>query len=110
MSQSAVSSVVGRIGNLVVEESSLLCAVTSELAFLKEELERLQGFLKDADSQMRSGRESVAVCVWQLRDTSYEAENIIEAAEYIKKRNAQERFYGCHLKVCSFAIRLGCPS
>ncbi|VAH53090.1 unnamed protein product [Triticum turgidum subsp. durum] len=87
MAESAVSAVVGRIGNLVVRESSLLCSVTGEVEFLKEELERLQGFLEDADNKMRSGNASMAVCVRQLRDASYETENIIEAAVYVKLRS-----------------------
>ncbi|KAM0855972.1 hypothetical protein ACQ4PT_049425 [Festuca glaucescens] len=87
MAELAVSAVVGRICTLVVRESSLLCAVASEVELLKEELARVQGFLKDADNKMRSGDRSIAVCVWQLRDASHEAEIIIENAEYMKKRN-----------------------
>jgi hypothetical protein len=87
MAEFAVSAVAERIGSLVVRESSLLCAVTSEVELLKGELARVQGFLKDADNKMRSGDGSTAVCVSQLRDASYEAENIIEHAEYMKKRN-----------------------
>ncbi|TVU42312.1 hypothetical protein EJB05_08709, partial [Eragrostis curvula] len=86
MAESAVSAVVGRIGNLAIHEVSLLCGVTGEVDFLKDELARLQGFLKDADKKMRFGNEAIAVCVCQIRDASYDAENIIEAVDYVKKR------------------------
>ncbi|GJN09783.1 hypothetical protein PR202_ga27818 [Eleusine coracana subsp. coracana] len=82
MAESALSAVTGRIGNLAVQEASLLCGVE----FLKDELARLQGFLKDADKKMRFGNEAISVCVRQIRDVSYDAENIIEAVDYVKKR------------------------
>jgi hypothetical protein len=87
MSQSAVSTVLGTVGNLAVKETKFLCRVTLEVAFLKDELMRLQGYLRDADSKQRSGNLRVAVLVSQIRDAAYEAQNVIEAADYIEKRN-----------------------
>ncbi|VAI63402.1 unnamed protein product [Triticum turgidum subsp. durum] len=48
---------------------------------------RLQGYLKDAEDKRRSGNATVAILVSQIRDVAYEAENVIEAADYMKKRN-----------------------
>lgn len=47
MAQSAVSAVVGGVSGLAVQETSLLCGVQDEVVFLKEELARLPGLLKD---------------------------------------------------------------
>ncbi|PNT75278.1 hypothetical protein BRADI_1g29441v3 [Brachypodium distachyon] len=74
MAESAVSTVLGSVGTL-------------EVSFLKDELMRLQAYLKDADTKWRSRNARVAVLVSQIRDAAYEAQNVIEAADYMKKRN-----------------------
>lgn len=87
MAESAVSAAVGSISNLAAQETSLLCGVMDEVGFLKAELERLHGFLEDAKHKRRSGDASAAVLVGQIRDAAYDAENVIEASEYMVKRN-----------------------
>ncbi|KAF7087130.1 hypothetical protein CFC21_090349 [Triticum aestivum] len=87
MAESAIGIVLGNVNNLAVRETSLLCGVTLEVTFLKDELMRLQGYLKDAERKRRSGNATVAILVSQIRDAAYEAENVIEAADYMKKRN-----------------------
>ncbi|KAM3223462.1 hypothetical protein ACQJBY_057053 [Aegilops geniculata] len=87
MAQSAVSAVLGNVSNLAVRETSFLCGVSLEVTFLKDELMRLQGYLRDAESKRRSGNATVAILLSQIRDAAYEAENVIEAADYMKKRN-----------------------
>ncbi|KQK16590.1 hypothetical protein BRADI_1g29427v3 [Brachypodium distachyon] len=87
MAESAVSTVLGGMGNLAVEETRFLCGVTLQVSFLKDELMRLQAYLKDADTKWRSGNARVAVLVSQIRDAAYEAQNVIETADYIEKRN-----------------------
>ncbi|VAI94215.1 unnamed protein product [Triticum turgidum subsp. durum] len=87
MAESAVSAVVGNVSTLALQETTLLCGVSTEVEFLKDELKRLQGFLRDADSKRRMGVSGVAVLVSQIRDAAYEAENVIEAADHMHKRN-----------------------
>uniref|UniRef100_A0A0E0RB85 Disease resistance N-terminal domain-containing protein n=1 Tax=Oryza rufipogon TaxID=4529 RepID=A0A0E0RB85_ORYRU len=82
-----MSLAVGSISNLAAQETSLLCGVMDEVGFLKAELERLHGFLEDAKHKRRSGDASAAVLVGQIRDAAYDAENVIEASEYMVKRN-----------------------
>nr|UBY07023.1 NBS-LRR disease resistance protein [Dasypyrum villosum] len=59
--------------------------------FPSPELVRLQAYLKDADSKWRSGNARVTVLVSQIRDVAYEAQNVIEAADYMEKRNRLKR-------------------
>ncbi|KAF8698683.1 hypothetical protein HU200_034932 [Digitaria exilis] len=87
MVEPAVSAVVESIKDLAVQETALLCGVIGEAGFLKDELQRLQGFLKDADSKRRSRSESADVWVSQIRDATYEAENVLEEVDYMEKRN-----------------------
>ncbi|XP_051182972.1 putative disease resistance protein At1g50180 isoform X1 [Lolium perenne] len=86
MAESAVRTVIGSVGNLAVHETKFLCGVTVEVAFLKDELMRLQAYLKDADNKWRSGNARVAILVTQIRTAAYEAQNVIEAADYMEKR------------------------
>ncbi|XP_044432404.1 putative disease resistance protein At1g50180 [Triticum aestivum] len=91
MAESAVSTVLWNVGNLVSQQTKFLCGVTVEVEFLKDELMRLHGYLRDADSEQRQGNARVAILVSQIRTASYEAENIIEAANYIQMRNRPKR-------------------
>ncbi|VAI94202.1 unnamed protein product [Triticum turgidum subsp. durum] len=87
MAESAVSTVLGSMGNLAVQETTFLCGVTLEVGFLKDELMRLQAYLEDVDSKWRSGNARVNVLVSQIRTAAYEAQNVIEAADYMHRRN-----------------------
>uniref|UniRef100_A0ACD5YQQ1 Uncharacterized protein n=1 Tax=Avena sativa TaxID=4498 RepID=A0ACD5YQQ1_AVESA len=87
MAESVVSTVVGSVGNLAVQETKLICGVTLEVGFLTDELMRLQAYLKDADDKWRSGNARVAILVRQIRTAAYEAQNVIEAADHMEKRN-----------------------
>ncbi|VAI82021.1 unnamed protein product [Triticum turgidum subsp. durum] len=87
MAESAIGSVLGNVSTLAVQETTFLCGVTLEVGFLKDELRRLKSYLKSADAKRRSGDELVATWVSQIRDAAYEAENAIEAADYMEKRN-----------------------
>jgi hypothetical protein len=88
MAESTVSAVLGNIGGLVIEETKFLCAVTLQVATLKNDLMRLQGYLKDADSRRRSGNDArAATLVIQIRAAAYEAETVIQAADHMEKRN-----------------------
>nr|ADN96939.1 RGC1B [Triticum aestivum] len=87
MAESAVRTVIGSVGNLAVQETTFLCAVNLEVGLLKDELMRLKAYLKDVDSKWRSGNARVTVLVSQIRTAAYEAQNVIEAADYMEKRN-----------------------
>ncbi|XP_073360795.1 putative disease resistance protein At1g50180 [Aegilops tauschii subsp. strangulata] len=91
MAEAAVTVVLGNLSNLAIQETTFLCAVTLEVALLRAELVRLQAYLKDADSKWRSGNALVAVLVKQITDVAYEAQNVIEAADYMEKRNRLKR-------------------
>ena len=94
MAETVVSAVLRNVGSLAVQETTFLWGVTLEVNFLKDELMRLQGYLRDAESKQRSGSESAAILMSQIRDTAYDAENVIEAADYIKKRNMSKKAKG----------------
>ncbi|KAF0924702.1 hypothetical protein E2562_014507 [Oryza meyeriana var. granulata] len=71
-----------------------------EVGFLKNELAHLQGFLQDAEHKRRSGDASAAVLLWQIRDAAYDAENIIEASEYMEKGNKLKKGFMGAISSC----------
>jgi hypothetical protein len=114
MAESAVSIVLGNINTLALQETTLLCGVSDEVDFLKHELKRLQGFLRDADNKWKLGDAGAAIFISQIRDVAYEADNAIEAAEYMRKRNRLKKGfmgaiarYGCLPSDLSTLHRVG---
>nr|ACK58678.1 NBS-LRR disease resistance protein [Setaria italica] len=87
MVEPAISAVAGSIKDLAVQETTLLCGVIGEAGILKDELQRLHGFLKDADTKRRSGNSNATICIGQIRDATYEAENVLQVVDYMEKRN-----------------------
>ncbi|KAF7105484.1 hypothetical protein CFC21_106291 [Triticum aestivum] len=87
MAESAYSIVLSNVNTLAIQETTLLCGVTLEVESLKDELKRLQGFLRDADGKRRLRDEDIVVLVSQIRDVGYEADNAIEAVDHMQKRN-----------------------
>jgi hypothetical protein len=81
MAESAIIAVVGNVSNLAVRETSFLCGVTKEVRFLEDELKRRKCYLKSADVKWRSGDARVATWISQIRDATYESENVIEVAD-----------------------------
>ena len=53
MVDAIAGSVVGKIGNYLIEEASTLMAVKDDLEELKTELTCIQGYLKDVEARER---------------------------------------------------------
>ncbi|KAJ6804044.1 putative disease resistance protein isoform X3 [Iris pallida] len=77
MAEAAVSFVVDKLGNLLVEELILLHGVNDQVERLRRELQRMQCFLRDADTK-RKRDERVKHWVKEIRDVAYEAEDVID--------------------------------
>ncbi|XP_061360733.1 disease resistance protein RPM1-like [Gastrolobium bilobum] len=85
MAETAVSFVVQQLCQLLIKEGNLLRGVTKDFTDIKDELESIQAFLKDADRRAsRDGRdnnEGIKTWVKQLREASFHIEDVID--EYI---------------------------
>ncbi|TKY49772.1 Disease resistance protein RPM1 [Spatholobus suberectus] len=85
MAETAVSFVLQELYQLVKEERSLLKGLRSDFSEIKDELEGIKAFLKDADR--RAGdeggdtNEGIKTWVKQLREVSFRIEDVID--EYI---------------------------
>ncbi|XP_039139875.1 LOW QUALITY PROTEIN: putative disease resistance protein At1g50180 [Dioscorea cayenensis subsp. rotundata] len=94
MAQSIVSTVVGKLGELLIKEVNFLQGVAEELTSLQSEFQWFQAFLKDADATIQGGNERAKTWVNQVRDVAYDAEDIIDT--YIFKIHQHRRgSHGC---------------
>ncbi|XP_073012829.1 putative disease resistance protein At1g50180 [Typha latifolia] len=91
MAESAASSVLLTISNLAIQEAVMLSSVRAQVQSMKDELQAINAFLKDADAKWRNGEERVKTWVSQIREVAYEAENIIGLAGYITTRRKLKR-------------------
>ncbi|RWR76927.1 Disease resistance protein [Cinnamomum micranthum f. kanehirae] len=85
-SEVAVSIVVGKLGDLLIEEARLLYDVRDQFEWIVGELRRMQCFLKDADAKQKED-EGVRNWVKEIRDVSYDAEDVIDT--FILTQTAQ---------------------
>ena len=76
MAEAVVSSVVTRIGDLLVQEGKFLSGVSNQVELLKTELNLMQGLLKYADAR-KDESEIVRRWVAEIRDLAYDADDII---------------------------------
>ncbi|KAH7674202.1 P-loop containing nucleoside triphosphate hydrolase protein [Dioscorea alata] len=94
MAQSIVSTVVGKLGELLIKEVNFLQGVDEELTSLQSDFQWFQAFLKDADATIQGGNERAKTWVNQVRDVAYDAEDIIDT--YIFKIHQHRRgSHGC---------------
>ncbi|KEH33973.1 NBS-LRR resistance protein, putative [Medicago truncatula] len=94
----SVSLVVDQLLPLLREEAKLLRGVHKEFAEIKDELESIQAFLKDADKRAAGAEEdntSEGVKIWvkQLREAAFHIEDIID--DYLIQVGQQPRDPGC---------------
>ncbi|KAF8394122.1 hypothetical protein HHK36_020327 [Tetracentron sinense] len=77
MAESAVTFVLDRIVLLLDQELKLLRGVRGELEYIKDELQSIRGFLRDADAKEES-EEAVKAWVDQVRNIAYDIEDILD--------------------------------
>ncbi|KAH7674220.1 P-loop containing nucleoside triphosphate hydrolase protein [Dioscorea alata] len=94
MAHSIVSTVVGKLGELLIKEVNFLQGVDEELRSLQSEFQWFQAFLKDADATIQGGNERAKTWVNQVQDVAYDAEDAIDT--YIFKIHQHRRgSHGC---------------
>ncbi|XP_058112878.1 disease resistance protein RPM1-like [Magnolia sinica] len=115
MTDSIVKFGLVTLSALLSREASLIRGVRNEVEEIKLELERMQALLKDADKRKESN-EVVRTWVSQVRDSTYDVEDIIDEFMYHMDRPRRGRLRGFLLDIVClpknvynnhcFAIRL----
>lgn len=95
MAEVAVSTVVTKLAELLLEQAAAATVAVSHLAGVREQVESLknelgwmQSFLRDADAK-QEGNDRVRMWVSEIRDVAFEAEELIET--YVYKVTMQSR-------------------
>ncbi|XP_074361218.1 putative disease resistance protein At1g58400 [Apium graveolens] len=76
MAEAVVSIVVGRLTDLLTEESQLLSGVRDEIQQVVSELVRIKTFLRNADS--RTDEKEIRIVLAEVREVAYDAEHVVE--------------------------------
>ncbi|GAU29560.1 hypothetical protein TSUD_153100 [Trifolium subterraneum] len=105
MAEMAVSFAIDKLLPLLTEETKLLRGVHKEFSDIKDELESIQAFLKDADKRAvadgNNTGEGVKIWVRQLREAAFQIEDIID--NYMMYVEQQPRNPGCAALLNNFS-------
>ncbi|KAF2296145.1 hypothetical protein GH714_036347 [Hevea brasiliensis] len=93
MAEAVVSSAVQRIAYLLIQEAVSVHGVRHQVERLQAELKRMQCLLKDADHQQDQD-ECVRNWVAEIKDLTYDAENIIDTFLLKAARGGEKVFMG----------------
>ncbi|XP_075664859.1 disease resistance protein RPM1-like [Castanea sativa] len=110
MAESAVSLLIQNLIPLLAQEVRLLEGIHDKVVDIKDELESIQSFLKDADARAEMGDTSNVVKTWvkQVREKAYHIEDVID--EYIlhlaKHHQGRRKHFRFLLKVFQFTLKL----
>ncbi|KAI3879426.1 hypothetical protein MKW92_041279, partial [Papaver armeniacum] len=92
MVDAVVSFAVEKLGDALISETYFLLGVRTQVTDLRDELRRMQCFLKDADAKEQQGDDRVKNWVSEIRDLAYDAEDVIET--YMLKVDSTRKTQG----------------
>ncbi|KAL9142736.1 hypothetical protein ABFS82_14G190600 [Erythranthe guttata] len=98
MAEVAISFTVEKLGSMLVHKVAFLQGVAKEVKWLKEELQRMQCFLKDAEEK-QGNDELIRKWISDIRDVAQDAEDVIET--FILKVDAPRRRSRGLLETCA---------
>ena len=83
MAETAVGLAVDQLMPLLTQEASLLRGIHSQVVDIKDELQSIQCFLKDADKKAEADSDhtrsdGVKACVAQLREVAFQIEDVVD--------------------------------
>ncbi|XP_011077058.1 putative disease resistance protein At1g50180 isoform X1 [Sesamum indicum] len=78
MAEAAVSFAVETLGNLAIQKVAFLQGVEGQVNWLKDELKRMQSFLKDA-AEKGADDERIRNWISDIRELAQEAEDVVDA-------------------------------
>ncbi|KAJ4974355.1 hypothetical protein NE237_007529 [Protea cynaroides] len=93
MAEGTIISFATKLGEIVVEEYKFLEGVEEQVVSLRDELEWISSFLRDA-AVLRSKYERVDVWVSQIRDLAYDAEDVLDIFIHKEKKLKERNIMG----------------
>lgn len=86
MTASVVSSVLQRLGDLVIQEATFLSDVPRQVSSMKAELSQMQCFLNVVDAKCLEGNSMMKNLASNIQDVAYRVEEVIDNAHFIFRR------------------------
>ncbi|XP_060967051.1 probable disease resistance RPP8-like protein 2 [Cannabis sativa] len=87
MAEGIVSFVIGRLGDLLINEANFLYGIRDQVEDAKSELQRIKCFLEDADARARHGDKSLRLHVAEIGEYAYDLEDVI--TNYVLKESSR---------------------
>ncbi|KAI3854337.1 hypothetical protein MKX03_012799 [Papaver bracteatum] len=78
MVDAMVSLAVEKLGDALIHETNFLLGVRDQVQELRDELRRMQCFLKDADAKKQQGDHRVRNWIADIRNVAYESEDVVD--------------------------------
>lgn len=80
MAETAITAVLSKFGELTIREAAVLLQVGDDIMLLRDKLEWLQAFIRDADRKRRAGTDDGLTRVWvrQTRDVAFDVEDALD--------------------------------
>ncbi|XP_058112584.1 disease resistance protein RPM1-like [Magnolia sinica] len=107
MAESSVSFLMQYLGPLLVDEANSLKGVDGEVRELRNELESIRSFLRDADSRQDTD-EGLKTWVKQVREVAYDIEDVLDEF-MLAQAQEQNGAHGCidflHTLIKQFMVR-----
>ncbi|CAN6372884.1 unnamed protein product [Urochloa humidicola] len=94
-SESAMSSLLGKLGNLLAQEYTLISGVRSEIQYMNDELASMHAFLRKLGRAAAAGAvhdEQTKDWVEQIRDVAYDIEDCVD--DFARRLGRQPRGEG----------------
>ncbi|KAL6658498.1 hypothetical protein ACP70R_004084 [Stipagrostis hirtigluma subsp. patula] len=92
MAETAVTAVLSKFGELASREAAVLLQVGNDVVLLRDRLEWLQAFIRDADRKRRLGIDDLKrVWVRQTRDVAFESEDVLD--DFFRKVDLESQGY-----------------
>ncbi|VAH52300.1 unnamed protein product [Triticum turgidum subsp. durum] len=101
MAETAITAVLSKFGELAASEAKLLAQVGDDMMLLRDRLEWLQAFIRDADRKRRSGTDGLTrVWVRQTRDVAFQVEDALD--EFFHEVDLESQGYQGLIKWCKY--------
>ncbi|KAG4390489.1 hypothetical protein AAZX31_06G291300 [Glycine max] len=100
MAETAVSFALGEVYEILKDEAKLLRGIHKDFSDIKDELESIQAFLKDADRRAAdeaNTNDGIRTWVKQVREASFRIEDVID--EYLRVIHVVQHL-GCGASIC----------
>ncbi|CDP21624.1 unnamed protein product, partial [Coffea canephora] len=92
MAESVVGFLINQLSTLLSQEITLLGGLKSDVQFIKDELESMKAFLREAEA--KEDNSQLQVWLKQVREVAYDTEDVLDDFTFRFARGYKDGFYG----------------